>query len=61
MTFNVKLGTKIKQQREKSGLKQVDLANALQISPQAVLPQIGSWGIMIRIVILSMQPCLYHL
>ena len=30
------LGTRIKQQREKRGLKQNDLAHALQISPQAV-------------------------
>ncbi len=36
MNFNKKLGDKIKAQRGKLGFKQLEIANALQISPQAV-------------------------
>ena len=34
--FNEAVGHRIKEQRKKLGLKQHDIANALQISPQAV-------------------------
>ena len=36
MTINETVGHRIRQQREKLGLKQHDLAHALQVSPQAV-------------------------